>query len=652
MFHIHMIWCLLLVLQLIGSWNADTHRVVADLASRMLSPVANRFVASHLGHGQAPLVEVSMYADEQLWAEDLHFAYTCPYRDCSGPFIVDEDHCPGGRCIVTAISNYTDRASDIDLSSTERSEAIKYLVHLYADIHQPLHVGFQRDLGGVSIHLHNGISLHELWDSVLTERDMKKSMSSWRLWADKLWEQLKSSGEVVIDPIAIAQETARSYTCSHAYMNESGLFIENGERVSEKYKNDRVRIVRAQIMKAATRLAEALNQLASEYFGRVSERKAGRMLTWKTDNPDDLGEDVSTIVSSAPVNRFECLSLEFDIDDMVYEKESPMTTSSSELSVSSVDDLSHLILIKRKRLYFVTSRDLAEGREYTPRVNHSFFILHKHRNDFVNVLVSFDCAVFGMEKPSLETVSKVMIALSSKQGLELHVNPNACTVSASQRMMSGPNQPAEVEDQMTEEELLKLKTEYQVTSPDQLSRKAKQRRNKKLRDKGATTPLNRHESELAKFKSRAKSVVVFRYQELFLVMSLDTLKQPYTEVLLFNKFVAINMAMEQLTTTLIDRTLFDSYLDEDVSVVISKIVKENADSSFQNMYTRPTLQYELTALHHIFHVVPTATQTEKEKVIQMYFRRFIMYPESPQQNYFHLEWVVDPRVMYLALFGK
>ena len=54
----------------------------------------------------------------------------------------------------------------------ERLVALKYVVHLVADVHQPLHGGFADDRGGNGFQiswksLERGSNLHALWDSGL-----------------------------------------------------------------------------------------------------------------------------------------------------------------------------------------------------------------------------------------------------------------------------------------------------------------------------------------------------------------------------------------------------------------------------------------------------------------------------------------------------
>jgi nuclease S1 len=51
---------------------------------------------------------------------------------------------------------------------TERLQALKYVVHFVADVHQPLHAGYADDRGGNKFQLQaygRGTNLHALWDT-------------------------------------------------------------------------------------------------------------------------------------------------------------------------------------------------------------------------------------------------------------------------------------------------------------------------------------------------------------------------------------------------------------------------------------------------------------------------------------------------------
>lgn len=52
----------------------------------------------------------------------------------------------------------------------QRLNALKYLVHFVADVHQPLQAGYQDDCGGNQYQLQafmRGSNLHAVWDSGL-----------------------------------------------------------------------------------------------------------------------------------------------------------------------------------------------------------------------------------------------------------------------------------------------------------------------------------------------------------------------------------------------------------------------------------------------------------------------------------------------------
>ena len=57
---------------------------------------------------------------------------------------------------------------DRSLTDGERLQALKFVVHLVGDIHQPMHAGYAHDKGGNDFQLqfgNRGTNLHSLWDS-------------------------------------------------------------------------------------------------------------------------------------------------------------------------------------------------------------------------------------------------------------------------------------------------------------------------------------------------------------------------------------------------------------------------------------------------------------------------------------------------------
>lgn len=60
---------------------------------------------------------------------------------------VRERDCPDGKCVVEAIRKQSD-ILEYGVNDEKRLNAMKYLVHLVGDIHQPLHAGWAEDKGG------------------------------------------------------------------------------------------------------------------------------------------------------------------------------------------------------------------------------------------------------------------------------------------------------------------------------------------------------------------------------------------------------------------------------------------------------------------------------------------------------------------------
>ncbi|KAJ3517636.1 hypothetical protein NLJ89_g381 [Agrocybe chaxingu] len=182
-------------------WGASGHQTVGYVAMQFLSPKALEFVQTSLGstysHSLGP---AATWADEvrsqsaYSWSSVLHYvdAEDDPPDSCS---VEESRDCADGRCILTAIANYTSRVVDTSLSDTQRQEALKFLDHFVGDIGQPLHVE-ARAVGGNTISVQcNGATtnLHALWDSGMINRLLPGTYNnSVTNWANTLVNRIKS----------------------------------------------------------------------------------------------------------------------------------------------------------------------------------------------------------------------------------------------------------------------------------------------------------------------------------------------------------------------------------------------------------------------------------------------------------------------------
>ena len=291
-----MILTIWLVSTLAVSWGTDGHRITGIIAGNYVDKVTEGYMyeLGLLGGSDLPrsLAYHSIWADlvqsdrSYAWASSLHFVFT---EDgvCS-PYSNVRD-CDDGRCIVTAIANYTLRASDVTLSTAERAEAVRFLIHFMADIHQPLHVGFRRDTGGTKLKLTSpSTTLHNVWDVNLLEHYISTmaSKNKHRQWnyyavAQDLVAKIDEAGAVgtlvsendaksfdKMQAVAarVASETASKVTCPFGYQHEKGLgWIRPYDSLSKEWFTSRIPVMMNQLTKAGLRLAQLLDVIAENY---------------------------------------------------------------------------------------------------------------------------------------------------------------------------------------------------------------------------------------------------------------------------------------------------------------------------------------------------------------------------------------------------
>jgi len=158
------------------AWGPDGHKITATIATANLTPQAQAGVRALLG-GQT-LADVSTWADEiksnpkYRWADRLHYANV---ELGSKAFTLSRD-CQGDKCVVAAILKYAHVLREPKADRAAKAEALRFLTHFVADVHQPLHVSHAHDKGGNDVKVfffNQNTDLHKVWDSLLIRRAKK-----------------------------------------------------------------------------------------------------------------------------------------------------------------------------------------------------------------------------------------------------------------------------------------------------------------------------------------------------------------------------------------------------------------------------------------------------------------------------------------------
>jgi hypothetical protein len=148
------------------AWGAEGHEIVAALALRELTPAARGQVARLLG-SEAMMIHDANWADEIK--DQRRDTGVWHYVDIplAAPGYDRRRDCVRGDCVVAQIEYDTRLLTDRGANPQARAEALRFLIHFVADVHQPLHAVDNGDRGGNDVHVSIGrerATLHKVWD--------------------------------------------------------------------------------------------------------------------------------------------------------------------------------------------------------------------------------------------------------------------------------------------------------------------------------------------------------------------------------------------------------------------------------------------------------------------------------------------------------
>jgi hypothetical protein len=153
------------------AWGKTGHRVVAAIADTQLSGLARAHVKQILG-GAESLDEAANWPDEMRAAPgDFWQKTSVPwhYVTLNG---ITYDHAPKEGDALEALNHFRAVLQDPKASLADKQLALRFIVHLVGDLHQPLHVGKCCDKGGNDVKVTwfgKPTNLHRVWDSQLVD---------------------------------------------------------------------------------------------------------------------------------------------------------------------------------------------------------------------------------------------------------------------------------------------------------------------------------------------------------------------------------------------------------------------------------------------------------------------------------------------------
>ena len=239
-------------------WNNYGHRVIAEITEQILQPETKNKIKKIFGE-QFSLRENSNWAEEiapqRRRTYKWHYVHVPQDRD---EFIADRD-CPQGQCLISAIENFTQILGQNTASLESREEALKFLIYLIGELHQPLRCGYREDQGGQGakvIYARKKVSLLKVWDHYL----LMKDQMPFETYVDKLTHRYnpkeikKISQGTILDWYLESRTLLRNHVYTFPLNNV----------INFEYQDHAISIIDNQLLKAGIRLASLLDAIFAD----------------------------------------------------------------------------------------------------------------------------------------------------------------------------------------------------------------------------------------------------------------------------------------------------------------------------------------------------------------------------------------------------
>lgn len=236
------------------AWGQKGHDVTAYIAEQHFTPATAQAV-SEIFDGMSPVYWAN-WLDNASHTEEYAYSKTWHYKNVDADKTYWTQPPQEGGDIVSALRLNIGILADSTKSKADHELALKIVVHLIGDLHQPMHMGRATDRGGNNVkvkYFGRDANLHGIWDSNLVESAHKWGYTEWQQQIDRVPEE----DEVVIIGGNLddwGQKTVN--TCRDIYTDIPA---------NASYSYDEVAkwspVIEAQLLIGGLRLAHVLNSI-------------------------------------------------------------------------------------------------------------------------------------------------------------------------------------------------------------------------------------------------------------------------------------------------------------------------------------------------------------------------------------------------------
>jgi hypothetical protein len=155
------------------AWGKTGHRVVAAIADTQLSGLARAHIEQILGPGES-------LDEAATWPDDMRADPSPFWQKTASPWHyvtlngTTYDHAPPEGDALESLGRFSKMLQDPNASLADKQLALRFVVHLVGDLHQPLHAGKCCDKGGNDVKvtwMGKPTNLHAAWDSSIVDEE-------------------------------------------------------------------------------------------------------------------------------------------------------------------------------------------------------------------------------------------------------------------------------------------------------------------------------------------------------------------------------------------------------------------------------------------------------------------------------------------------
>lgn len=236
------------------AWGQKGHDVVANIAERHFTAATTDSVANLLD-GMSPVYWAN-WLDNASHTPEYAYTKTWHYKNVDEGQDYDSIVPIASGDVVTGLREQIAILGNAESSKTEKQLALKIIIHLMGDLHQPMHLGHKSDLGGNRHQVRffdRGSNLHSVWDSSLPNSAHAWTYTEWTEQLDR-----KSPEQEAVIAAGNIDDWAKE---TLAIATQAYTETPTGKKISYDEIAQWAPVIEQQFLRGGLRLARVLNAI-------------------------------------------------------------------------------------------------------------------------------------------------------------------------------------------------------------------------------------------------------------------------------------------------------------------------------------------------------------------------------------------------------